>query len=599
MKCPNCGKEMTKDQIKCECGFEAVPKKKTKKYVFLGIFALLAIVIVVSLFIPMKQENHDYVVASGEDGLYLIDAAIPKKEPVLIKELDEEVGYLYTQINADNTKLVYSCNGVIVDDTTSEVYELYVYDILEGTSLLIDDDVYSYMVNESCDTFTYFKGTANELWQCKVGEKPKKLLDKVYDVKVSSDASVMFYTDLNGNLYTMTAGEDPELVCEDVYVVAYGENMVLYNDNGKLIKYQNKEKTVISNNYYMSIFMTAEGGYFCANARSFEFDKYFTDDMLESDKNITAKDTEAFIDKIHRDELRLDFSSMAQYEGDIYSLYYFDGNKAILVRDNVIDTFFAENDIDEDLIAYKYLDNYEMPKITMSEFCEENSNDDALSIYDEFRSKIEAQSHLAIAQCDKELGEIELSDVMSFAYCPDTKLAYLHTLIDTGEEDTAYTSNYYKVELKDKGIAKPEIYDENVSSDSIYFIGNSLLYWKTNEKNSDLYDVYLDKKLIAENVIMIEVLGDSTFYIEKYDEDGNKVDILLTDSGLTTVKGTEELDIKETTLNGSIFCYGYENLNAAVITNGVVTPLSTNVELLDYFIPDRVGSFNELSGPVE
>lgn len=604
MKCPKCGEEIINDQVKCECGFEMVPKKEkntAKKFLLLGIFAVIAIIIVVSLFIPMDKSAHDYVVAESEDAYYLVDAAIPKKEPVLIAKITGENDVPECYISSDNTKLLYGNNGEYDIKDNNTYYDLYIYDIAQGTSTLVDSKVFSYSVNDSFDTITYFKGTKGELWQKKLDQEPEKLLEKIYIVKASKDLNELFYVDREGSLYTIIDGKEPELISKKAEVIAFGDKNVLYNANGKLMKYENGKKTVINDSFYMGHEMTSDSGYFYANARAIDFSKSFTDDMLQSDQSINSSNIEAYSQKLERDEMRLDMANMdISKPFMLYSLYYYDGTKAVLVSDNVLDTVYGGSYLlsdknDPEVIGYRSLDSYKISKITMSEFYKKYgaSREVYTTMYDELLE----QSMLSFAKSGKELGRLELPNTNSYVYNKETQTAYIHTATCLNEEEFEYKDDYYTIKLNDNGITQPELYAENINDDITDFMGNELVYCKYDE-NQLFMDIYYGKKLIVEEATSAEWINDSVLYITKFDENDNPSDMLFENSELRSIKGVEDCDSKDITLLGSILCYNYESEYAAVVTKGVVTPLSDKIEYIAFYVPWECSSEFEMFSPL-
>lgn len=599
MKCPKCGKEIINDQAKCECGFEMVPKEKNKakKYLLIGVLAVLAIIIVVSLFVPMDKSDHDYIVGESDGGYYLIDAAIPKKEPVLIAECKgSSVLYEYN-ISSDNTKLLYANNGQHDPKSDCNYYELYYYDIDKGTSTLVDKDVFSYIVNDAFDTVTYYKGTGGEVWQKKGSNEPEKLLDGAYKVKVSNDLSTLFYTDKNDSLYTIANGGVPELISENAQPISFGDKSVLYcEDNSKLVKYENGTKTQISDNYDNNIYMTTEGGYFLCDKKSVDIDKYFVDDMLESDKNIKISDTDAYDEKLQRDAIRLDIA-IAKQEGiaGIYSLYYFDGEKANLVSKNVLDTIYDaaiySSKEDDKLIGYRALQDYKLSKITMSEFY----NGDMGSIEQVFYDALSEQSNFAFAKDGKALGDVSLSEIDSYLYNKDDSTIYVHTCVGTDDAEESYKESYYTVKIADGTLSEPKLYAENASADISDFVGNDLVYCKYS---TDYVDAYLGENLLVKQADNLSWIDDSILYIDRTDEDGKSDDLLYAALALNPTKLGDEYDSKKLSQKGAIVCYSYETGKIAVMSHsGIVTNIDTDISFTDCYIPQVYENYYEMVSP--
>lgn len=605
MKCPKCGKEIINDQVKCECGFEMVPKKeknRAKMFLLLGIFAVIAVVIVVSLFVPMDKSAHDYIIAESEDAYYLVDAAIPKKEPVLIAKITGENDISECYVSSDNTKLLYGNNGEHDVKDNNTYYDLYIYDIAQGTSTLVDSKVFSYSVNASFDTITYFKGTRGELWQKKLDQEPEKLLEKIYIAKVSEDLKELFYVDRKDGLYIISDGKEPELISKKAEVIAFGDKNVLYNENGKLMKYENGKKTVINDSFYMSHEMTSDSGYFYANARTIDFSKSFTDDMLQSDKNINSSNIEAYSQRLERDEMRLDMASKDIAKPYmLYSLYYYDGTKAVLVSDNVLDTIYGDDDYmisnrsDHEIIGYRFLDSYKISKVTMSEFYKKYGA--SKDIYNTMYDELLEQSLLSFAKSGKVLGNLNLPNTNRYMYNKETQTAYIYTVACLNEEEFEYKEDFYTIKFNDNGITQPELYAENVNDYITDFMGNELVYCKYDEEQS-VMDIYYGKKLIAEKANSAEWIDDSVLYITKFDENDNPADMLFENSELMSIKGVEDCDSKYITLSGSILCYNYESEYAAVVTKGVVTPLSDKIEYIDFYIPWGYSNESEILSPL-
>lgn len=602
MKCPKCNKEILNDQTKCQCGFELVPteKKKAKKILLLCIFAFLAIIIVASLFIPGAKSSHDYVVAQSKDSLYLVDAARPKKDPVLISKLTGESALSQYYINSDGTKLLYMNNAQTDEDTYNTYYDLYLYDIAEGTSSIVDENIFSHIVNEEFDTFTYFKGENGELWQKKANEQAKKLLDKTYSVKISNDLSSLYYTDKEGGLYLVSGDSEPQLISEKADIVSFGDKDVLYCEKGKLIKYEDGKKAVINDNFYTGLFMSSDSGYFLADKKPIDFRSNFIDDMLQSDKNISPNDLEAYSEKLIRDAMRLDFAASEQSAlSQLCSLYYYDGASAVLVCENVLDTLYDSaiysDKGDDSLIVFRVLENYELPKIKMSEFYEEN--DDFSSIDEIFYEELTSQSLLAIAKDGKQLGKTELKDVDSYLYNKETKTLYLHTMTEIDEDDYDYDLKYYTLQIKDDSVTTPELFAENASYDVSDFAGNELVYCKYDEEE-EYIDIYVGKKLLFEKADSAEWLNDSVLYINKTDEDDEPCDMLYENSALTKVESEHEYENKILTENGNVLFYTEDSKDAAVMTKGKIISISGDIKYTYFYVPEIYADYYEMSSPI-
>lgn len=602
MKCPKCNKEILNDQRKCECGFEMVPKekKKAKKILLLCVFAFLALIIVASLFIPGGKSSHDYVIAQSKNSLYLIDAARPKKDPVLISKLTGESALSQYYINSDSTKLLYMNNAQTDEDTYNTYYDLYLYDIAEGTSSIVDKNIFSHIVNEEFDTFTYFKGKDGELWQKKINEEAKKLLDKTYSVKISDDLSSVYYTDKEGGLYLVSGDNEPQVISEKADVVSFGDKDVLYCEDGKLIKYENGKTAVINDNFYTGLFMSSGCGYFLADKKPIDFSGYFIDDMLQSDKNISPSDIEAYSEKLIRDAMRLEFASSEQSAlSQLCSLYYYDGACAVLVCENVLDTLYDSaiysDKGDDSLIVYRVLESYDLPKIKMSEFYEEN--DEFSSIDEIFYGELNSQSILTIAKDGKQLGNTELKDVDSYLYNKETKTLYLHTMTEIDEENYEYDLKYYTLQIKDDSITTPELFAENASYDVSDFAGNELVYCKYDEEE-EFIDLYVGKKLLFEKADSAEWLNDSVLYINKTDENDEPCDMLYENSALTKVEGADEYENKILTEKGNVLFYTEDSKDAAVMTNGKIIPLSGDVKYTYFYVPEIYTNYYEMTSPI-
>lgn len=604
MKCPNCNKEILNDEGKCECGFEGVPKKDKKKfktYLLLSIFAVIALIIISSLFIPTSKSGPDYIVAETKDSLYLIDVARPKKEPVLISKLTGESAFWEYYISEDNTKLLYTNNGKKDEKTYDTYYDLYLYDIVSGTSTLIDKNVFSHIVNDAFDTFTYFKGKTGELWQKKGNEEAKKLLDNVCSAKVSNDLKTIYYSDKAGGLYVFHTDKDPELISEKADVILFGDDCVIYCENEKtLIKYENGDKNVISESFYSSRYMTSEEGYFLADNKPINFSDSFIDDMLQSDNNIKPSDVDAYAQKLERDTMRLELAAADQSSlAQLCSLYYFNGKEAVKVCENVLETFYDSAMYsyknDNNVIVYRVLDDYKLPKIKMSEIY--NEDEIYPSINQTFFDSLASQSLLAFAEDGKQLGKFSLDGFDSYIYNKDTKTAYLHTMVLIDEDKDKYEENYYAVEFKNDTVTEPIIYDKNASYDITDFVGDKPVYCKFDE-NNEFFDIYLDKKLLIEKVSFAEWIDNSVLYIGKYNEKDEPADLLYIDSKFVTVPGIDNYENRLSTTKKSILCYNMDSNDAAIIINGKLIPLSDDIKYSSFYFTKVCDNAFEMTSPL-
>ncbi len=598
-----------KNEAVTETSVEA-PKKKNKTPLLIGIFAVLALIIAASLFLGgNKEADNDYIIAESKKSLYLIDVANPGKEPVLIDEIKGKGGTVAEHhINKEKTKVFY-VNQVTEDEESFDTYyDLWLYDISVGEKSLIDENVYMYCVNEAFDTVTYFKGKEGELWQKKQGSEPEKLYDGLMDAWVSDDLQTIIYTDTDKKTYAKKAEAEPVLLGEKIAAMDYSENAFLFTEGKKLIKYENGEKKIISEKYsetanmgYSDYMVDLEGGYFLTEKKSIDVEGCFVDDMQESDKNIKVSDIEAYAEKLVRDALRLELAASKEWSLAVCDLYYYDGNEAVLVCENVIemleDAAYYSAKGDDTVAAYMVLGEYELPKLVMSQFYEKFEEEYA-SLGQVYYDALKEQSTVGFAKGGKHLGSAEIEGAMNYVYDGANTTAYVLTekLGDGGEFD--FIESYYTVKLAE-GVSEPELYAEDISSEITEVVDGKLIYGKYDDADEYMY-IYEDKELIAERVAYTEWLEEDMLYIGIEGEDEDVPGKIYSGGNFTDFDGMENYDMTLATVEGNIICYNYDDKGSeiAVVKDGKLVTVAGEGKYTDVYLPFEWDNGYELSSPL-
>lgn len=598
-----------KNEAVAETSVEA-PKKKSKTPLLIGIFAVLAVIIAASLFMGgNKEAEHDYVIGENEDALYLIDAANPKQEPVMIAELTGEGGYASEfYIDSEKTKILYANNAKTDEESFESTYDLWLYEIASGETTLVDEGVYMHSVNSAFDTVTYFKGKEGELWQKKPGSEPVKIYDELTEAWVSDDLQTIFYTDADNNTYAKHAESEPVLLGKDTTALDYGENAFLFAEGENLIKYENGEKKVISEKYCESANMSVldymiscEGGYFLTEKKNIDVEGCFVDDMEESDKNIKVSDIEAYAEKIVRDALRLELAASKEWGLMLCDLYYYDGNEAVLVCENVIemleDASYYSAEGDDTVAAYMVLGEYELPKLVMSEFYEKFEQEYS-SLGQVYYDALKEQSTVGFARAGKHLGTAEIEGATNYVYDKKNSTAYILTekLGDGGEFD--FIESYYTVELKEDGVSEPELYAEDISSEITEIVDGKLIYCKYDDADEYMY-IYEDKELMAERVATSEWLEQDILFIGIEGESEDVPGMIYADGALKEVDGIENLDLRIMTPDKNIICYNYESAgDMFVVKNDRLVAVAGDKEYNEIYLPVVYDNCYELTSPL-
>lgn len=598
------------NEAAAEISVEA-PKKKSKTPLLIGIFAVLALIIAASLFMGgNKDADNDYIIAENKKEIYLIDAATPNKEPVLIDEIKGDYGAAAEYfISKDKTKLLYA-NKVTEDEESLDIYyELWLYDIATGEKSRIDEGVYMHCVNEAFDTVTYFKGKEGELWQKKQGSEPVKLYDELMDAWVSDDLQTIIYTDADKKTYAVNAGAEPVLLGEKITAMDYSENAFLFAEGKKLIKYENGEKNIISEKYsetanmgYYDYMVGLEGGYFLTEKKKIDVEDCFIDDMEQSDKSIKVSDIEAYAEKLVRDALRLELAASKEWGLAVCDLYYYDGNEAVPVCENVIEMLGEEayysTEGNDTVAAYFVLGEYELPELVMSEFYK-TFEEEYASLGQVYYDALKQQSSVGFAKEGKHIGTAELEGAMSYVYDEANATAYVltQTLGDGGEFD--FIDSYYTVKLSE-GVSEPELYAEDISSEITEVVDGKLIYGKYDDADEYMY-IYKDKELIAERVAYTEWLEEDILYVGIEGENEDVPGKIYSAGSFTEYDGMENYDMTFATEAGNIICYNYDDSKGSAIfvaKDGKLVSAGGEGKYIDVYLPYVWDNSYELSSPL-
>ncbi|MBQ7295422.1 MAG: hypothetical protein IJW86_04430 [Clostridia bacterium] len=606
----NTNEVINENANEAEASVEA-PKKKNKKGLLIGIFAALALIIVASLFMDGdKLAEHDYIIAENKKAIYLIDAANPQTEPVMIDEIKGDGGYVADHyINKDKTKILYANKAHEDKENFDTYYELWLYDITSGEKSLIDENIYMHCVNEAFDTVTYFKGKEGELWQKKTDGEAVKLYDGLMDAWVSDDLQTIIYTDTDKNTYAKHADAEPMLLGNDITALDYNENAILFAEGKKLVKYENGEKKIITEKYsemanmsYYDYTIGCEGGYFLTEKNNIDVEGSFVDDMEESDKNIKVSDVEAYAEKLVRDALRLELAASKEWSLTLCDLYYYDGNEAVLVCENIIemlgDASYYSAESSESIALYMVLGEYELPKLVMSEFYEE-FEEEYSSLSQVYYDALKQQSTVGFAKGGKHMGTADIEGAMNYVYDKANTTAYVLTekLGDGGEFD--FIESYYTIKFGEDSISEPELYAEDVSSEITEVVDGKLLYGKYDDEDEYMY-IYKGEELIAERVAFTQWLETDMLYVGIEGENEDVPGKIYSDGKFTEYDGLENYEMTFATEEGNIICYNYYDNGSQIVVakDGKLTTVAGDSKYIEVYVPFECDNGYELSSPL-
>lgn len=375
----------------------------------------------------------------------------------------------------------------------------------------IDSDVISYSVSDDASAITYLKNGTLYQYDRKKEDK-QKIASDIQSYYVSDDGRTILYMNMEDILYRTVKGGEREKLDSDLSRLNYvSEDLstVFYIKEDTLYKKENdEEKVKISSDVYdvIKAYDSGEIYYIKSETSEVPLSSYVYDDRKEADAAMQEpvspgwtdpdyeakyeayrKEFEEFNEKLNRDYAR-EYLAEEKIEQTTYSLCYYNGEEESMISDTFTN-FSYVCAADTPVITYMAYDRSEDITVKFSEM------EDIYSISDMVAEALRsgAERYVAVGSVSAALDQDKTEH---FCISADGKTLYY---LDEIPEDKNY-GELYQVSISSSGeLGTPELYDSDVCTDNIYFIGeNKLLYFK--DYKNDKGELYINQEQVDYDV---------------------------------------------------------------------------------------------------
>lgn len=395
----------------------------------------------------------------------------------------------------------------------------------------IDSNVSMYHVNDAANLVTYMKDDIVYQYDLKKVEKTKIDSDvSEYQLYISNTGNKIYYVNMDQGLYVKANNKDKEKIDSDVYSISYVSEdfkTIYYTKEDSLYKKvegQDKEKIASEVQDIISIYDSGAMYYVQSNNSEASLMDYVYDDMEATDADITypeypsypsywSYDTDEeyyaavdeynaqldiyneestkYYEKQSRDYIRELLNDETMSNND-YTLYYYDGKEEKVITDafNYYSNYSASN---EAVIIFKAYIQSNIDKIKLSEIT---------STYD-VSSMVNAAKYSSkemYVACGENVTLIEQEDAKIVGVDEDGKTIYY---IDEIMEERSY-GELYRIDIENKKVSKPQLYDNDVSTQYAYFIDKDKFMYFKDFKQDNYYsykgEMYINKERIDYDV---------------------------------------------------------------------------------------------------
>ncbi len=424
------------------------------------------------------SENGRYMfypdrIGDGNTGLsiYRRDLTKPEEEPV---KVDSDISEYI--ISSDGKKIVY---------LKGEEGSLYISDLEEKEK--ITSNVLHFDATEDLERVAYVTAEFSVyLWEAD-GETQKVVSDFQELVYVSEDLSTYYFTRENGLYVTTAGGGDKVKLAADVSTVlkVYEDGTIYYTKavpvTLHLADYVNDDMAEADAAIIEPAYPTYPAAPSYPYWFNFQTDEEYEAAMTQYELDYAAFEEECqriseeynaaydlYWQKTLRDGTRA-MLELATLDTMAYSLYYYDGTTETLLTDAMSSEWSYNTSADAAVISYSENNPAELPKVNLSEI--ESEFDVRYMVED----ALSAGSRRCLA-VGANVTPLETESATSFRLSADgTALYYLDNVVETANSSVC---EVYQVAIE-KGVpAAPVLYDADVSAETLYMDGNSLVYYK-------------------------------------------------------------------------------------------------------------------------
>lgn len=548
--CANCGTQTDASSEFCQnCGAalnaEAAPAPAKKKFpvklAVIGAAAVAAIVlIVVILSAIFGTSKKDLALYLKDDEIWFSDFSKNGKFQVS-SELYEDDGVSlrgYAVLSTDGKTLFYP------DKIEHDGYTLYYRNITNAKkeAVKIDSGISQYVPNKKGTLVTYMKNGDLYQYDMKKGEK-EKIAKEVDEWQYSDDGKIIYYVDVEGDLYVKQAGKDKVKMAADVYSIEgisknaktvyylIEEEIPMKDDEGNVIEgsfeYEydlyvqkmGKDKQAIEKDlsrddrYDVRFYQDDEVVYFTKTETKKVNATTFVEDNVKNDAEASnsAKERAEEVWAVLKD---------AKVEVETKTLYYFDGKKVEKVVEDLNFVEASASDVPVRLVSAG--GTYE--KMELSSIW---SAEEALEDVERYASWADKKDEVYSVVSGTAVTKLEVEEIYSATMSADGKLMYVITNVETerkaenqegvaeGEDPIMEPIPYEEqegdlVQVKIGKKAKltvDEKYDAEIALAASYgFYGEDddvFVYGKDFDVEKKTYDLFMDQKQVDSDVVSV------------------------------------------------------------------------------------------------
>lgn len=624
--CQKCGAAIAEDAEISSAPAEPAKEKKNplqalpKKAIMfggIGIITLVVIILVASMFSGGgSSDNYGLYLKDGEivytdyseEGALEITSRLTNGESISGSDLSYAASTLssYIAFSDDGNRIFFPDR---IDDD-SDGFTLYYRDINkpDEEAVKIDSDVVMYAINSDGTKVVYVKGSDRILYLHDLTEK-EKIASGVVSFNVSDDLKKIGYRNNENSYYLWYADKDSVKLASDITSiehVASDLSLIYYIKDGGLYKQvegsEDKEKIASDVSRVITIYDSGEVYYTKAESAEKNLLDYVDDDMAASDATLTEpeypdypdspdypswwdydtdeeyevakaqyetayEEYEATCDQIradydaaydaywakrNRDSLREDLQN-ATMESTEYTLYYFNGTEEAIVTDALVDEWGVTYAYDKPVIILQVYNQSDVQKVKLSEISSSYEVSDLVNaaLYSSSERYVAVGSSMSI---------LEQTDATYFRLSSDGSMIYfLDDVSESGNGDL------YKVAITDGQTGSPEMYDSDVSNESIFFTGKDRIVYYKNVNDDNYYnskgDLYINGEEIDYDVRVgnLSYLDGEVLYYTDWNAEKSYGTLKMFKDGNKTKIADDVHDFDRTNDGDILYLYDYSS----------------------------------------
>ena len=600
--CPKCNKELEEGEKFCgSCGAQIsevaeetaeentetkTDKKKPFLFAGVGVAALIAVILLISLF--SKGGKGAYGLYLKDDELVYADCSNGETTEITSRLLDGEAfgDYEFAKLAskvAYRTQLSEDGKHIFYPDKlgySSGSYTLYYRDIDEPKEepVKIDSEVYQYTINKKGTQVVYIKGSEQNLYLHDLNDK-EKIASDVNTYYVSEDGKRIGYLTEEGDYYLWYSSDEKVKMASDISRVVYVSqdlSEVYFIKDESLYKKSEKSedrvKIASDVSSVEAVYDSGEVYYTKTEIEEKKLEDYLYDDIKGSDDWSEAERREIY------NELK-----NQTFEMKVRMLYYYDGTESRLVTDALLDSDF-DTAKEKAVITFKAYDSSNVNKVNLS---------DAAYTYNVQRlvedALYESQERYIVTKDVKR--QMPQTDAKNIRFTPDgSELYYIDDIEEMcGDLYKVYTENGSRTRL-----------DSDVSTVSTFLTPDKqLVYYKDVDYDNLQADLYIGGVQVDSDVLLFKsaFYEDVFLYYTEWNGEKNYGTLRMYQDGSKSRLAEEVHDFAITSAGDVLYLYDYSenhytgelylchNGKAKKLDEDVAALLPSNAEavVIDYY----------------